>query len=272
MSARSFTRDRYTARVGRSALLASIILALTAPAPARAVDNAAAAPITVAAAMSLRNVMPKLVEAYRAGSGAGAITISYGASGDLRRQVEGGAPIDAVVFAAASDVELLIERGQLSGGKRVVAANALLLIGPKGAAPLTFETIDTVPAAEHIAIGDPKTVPAGRYAQQALEALDKWDAVRDRLVFAGHVASVLQYARRGEVAAAIVYRTDVIGVDDIVVLDDADGEWAPRIETVAGVVAGNQEAAARAFLDFLDTPAGRAIFTAHGFAPPPSAP
>lgn len=218
--------------------------------------------------MSLRNVLPPMVEAFRKSTGAGEITVTYGASGDLRKQVEGGAPIDAVVFASASDVDLLAERGQIAGGKRVIASNSLVLIGPKGGAPLTFQTIDTVPAKEHIAIGDPKTVPAGRYAQQALEALGKWNAVQDRIVLGGHVAAVLQYARRGEVAAAVVYGTDVIGVEDVVVLDKASGDWAPRIETVAGVIQGGKEDAAGAFLDFLGTEAGRAIFAAHGFLPP----
>jgi molybdate transport system substrate-binding protein len=224
--------------------------------------------IMVATAMSLRNVLPPLIDAFRKQSPAAEVVASYGASGDLRRQVEGGAPIDAVIFAAASDVDMLVERGEIAGGKRVIASNSLVLIGPRGAEPLTFETIDRVPAGEYIAIGDPKTVPAGRYAQEVLQALNKWDAVQNRLVLGGHVAAVLQYARRGEVAAAVVYGTDIKDVDDVVVLDHAGGQWAPRIETVAAVVAGGKEATARAFVDFLETPAARAIFTAHGFGAP----
>jgi molybdate transport system substrate-binding protein len=228
--------------------------------------------IMVATAMSLRQVLPALIEAFRKQSPGSEVVATYGASGDLRRQVEGGAPIDVVVFAAASDVDLLIDRKLIAGGKRVVASNSLLLIGPKDAEPLTFHTIDQVPAGDHIAIGDPKTVPAGRYAREVLQALNKWDAVQDRLVFGGHVAAVLQYARRGEVAAAVVYGTDILGVDGVVVLDRARGDWAPRIETVAAVVAGGQEAAGCAFLDYLETPAAGEIFSAHGFGPPGGTP
>ncbi len=263
MSVRSSTRE-----LRRLAAACSVVLAAALGSPGVAEDGKA---ITVAAAMSLRNVLPPMIEAFRKSSGAGEITVTYGASGDLRRQVEGGAPIDAVVFAAAADVDLLAQRGQIAGDKRVVASNSLILIGPAGGQSFTFESIDSVPEGEHIAIGDPKTVPAGRYAQEALQALGKWDAVQDRLVYGGHVAAVLQYARRGEVAAAIVYRTDVIGVGDIAVLDEASGEWAPRIETVAGVVAGGKEDAARAFITFLETEAGRGIFASQGFAPPPTA-
>jgi molybdate transport system substrate-binding protein len=222
----------------------------------------------IAAAMSLRQVLPVLISAFKERAGGGEIVVTYGASGDLRRQVEGGAPIDLVVFAAAADVDLLIEHGEIAGSKRVVASNSLLLIGAQGAKPLTFETIDLVLAGEYIAIGDPQTVPVGRYAKEALQALGKWEALKSRLVFGGHVAAVLQYARRGEVAAAIVYATDVVDVDDVVVLDHARGKWAPRIETVAAVVAGAREAAARPFLDFLETSEARAIFSAHAFGPP----
>ncbi len=232
---------------------------------ARAAD---AAGITVAAAMSLRDVMPPLVEAFRARSGAGEITVTYGASGKLRRQIEAGAPIDALVFASAEHVDRLLELGQVVAGSRhVVATNSLVLIGPSDSAPLTFSTIDMVPKGELIAIGDPESVPAGRYARQALRALDKWEAVRERMLYGGHVAAVLHYARRGEVVAAVVYETDVRGIDDIVILDRAGGEWSPPIETVAAVVGGGSEAAARAFVDFLGSDAGRELFAAHGFGP-----
>lgn len=255
--------------IALTAAAAFAILEAHAVSPSAAVDDGTG--IMVAAAVSLRQVLPAMIDAFR-GQSTAEIVVTYGASGDLRRQVEGGAPIDAVVFAAAYDVDLLIERGEITGDKRVVASNTLVLIGPQDAKPLTFPTIDLVPAGDYIAIGDPQTVPAGRYAKEVLQALDKWDAIQNRLVFGGHVGAVLQYARRGEVAAAVVYGTDIIGVDDVVVLDRARADWAPRIETAAAVVAGGKEAAARAFVDFLETPTAREIFSAHGFGPPVEAP
>lgn len=267
MSARSSMRESRRRRLAVIALAVLVVFGLSSPVGA---DDGGR--IMVATAMSLRQVLPVLIDAFRKQSPKTEVVASYGASGDLRRQVEGGAPIDAVVFAAASDVDLLIDKKLIAGGKHVVASNSLVLIGPKGGKPITFQTIEQVPADEHLAIGDPQTVPAGRYAKEVLQALNKWDAVQNRLVLGGHVAAVLQYARRGEVAAAVVYSTDIIGVEDVVVLDRARGAWAPRIETVAAVVAGGQEAAARAFVDYLETPAAAAIFTAHGFGPPGGSP
>ena len=246
----------------------SVVLALSLPRAVLAAD-AGGEELTVAAAMSLRNSLPSVVAGFRRENAAADVVVTYGASGNLRRQVEAGAPIDVVIFASAVHVDALVDSGLIAGSPRVIASNALVLIGARGAKPMKFAEIDSVAAGDLIAIGDPESVPAGTYARDALRALAKWDAVQDRLVFGGHVAAVLQYVRRGEVAVAVVYASDVIGIDDVVVLDTASGAWAPRIETVAAAVAGNRPEAARAFIEFLESPAGRVILTEHGFAAPP---
>ena len=82
------------------------------------------------------------------------------------------------------------------------------------------------------------------------------------------VAAALAYARRGEVAAAIVYRTETRGIGNIVVLDEAAG-WAPRAEVVAAALAqARAPERARAFVSFLAGPEGQAVFLAFGFGPP----
>ena len=102
----------------------------------------------------------------------------------------------------------------------VALGTAIDYIAPKDSTlKLGFETIDQLPADEKLAIGDPGPVPAGQYAKLALEKLGKWTAIDKRLVYGGDVGQVLAYARRGEVAAAVVYATDVIGLDDVVVLE-----------------------------------------------------
>ena len=147
--------------------------------------------VMLAVAASLRNVTPALISAYSAKHPGAKIAATYGASGDLQKQVEGGAPIDGVLFASARPVDALIEKGLADAKtRRVLATNTLVLIGPKGAKPLTFETIDAVPATEKIAIGDPGAVPAGQYAKAALEKLGKWSAIQGRVVFGGDVAAI----------------------------------------------------------------------------------
>ncbi len=226
--------------------------------------NGSGAELTIAAAASLRGVLPELAKAYEAKHPGVAIKATFGASGDLQKQVEGGAPIDLVMFASRKPVEALA-RAQRATGERVVATNTLVLIGPKGGRPVTFATIDALPASEKIAVGDPGAVPAGQYARDYLMALGKWEALRGRLVLGGDVSAVLAYARRGEVAAAIVYRTEVRGIADVVVLDEASGPLAPRPEVVAGPVAGGEK---NDFVSFAASPEGQRIFAEFGFGPP----
>jgi molybdate transport system substrate-binding protein len=226
--------------------------------------------VTLAAAASLRAVVPELASAFRAGHPGPDLVATYGASGDLRKQVQGGAPIDAALFASAAPVDALLKSGHADPAtRRVVATNQLVLIGPRGARPLTFETLDQLPPGEMLAIGEPGAVPAGQYAKQALQRLGKWQALQGRIVFGGDVAAVLAYARRAEVPAAVVYKTDVRGISDVVVLDEARGAWAPRAEVVVAVTRGGANAErARAFLDFVAGEEGQRILQKFGFGPP----
>jgi molybdate transport system substrate-binding protein len=89
------------------------------------------------------------------------------------------------------------------------------------------------------------------------------------MVFGGDVAAVLAYARRGEAAAAIVYRTDVRGLTDVVVLDQARGAWAPRAEVVVAVTKNGRNAArALSFLEFIAGAEGKKALGDFGFGPP----
>ncbi|MDQ3263463.1 MAG: molybdate ABC transporter substrate-binding protein [Myxococcota bacterium] len=225
--------------------------------------------VTLAAAASLNRVMPALVEQYRAGPDALGVTVSYGSSGGLRQQVEGGAPIDAVVFAHADPVDLLIGKGLARADSRtVVATNQLVLVGPRGGPPLTWQTLSQLPEGELFAVGDPSAVPAGHYARQVLRTLGSWERLRGRMIFGGDVAATLAYVRRGEVAAAAVYQTDVRGLDGVVVLDVARGDWAPRVEVVMAVTGTGGEGAARKFLRFLASPEARPTWRRFGFGDP----
>ena len=232
-------------------------------------EPAADEPALIAAAASLRHALPDAAEAWKAKTGRD-VTFTFGASGDQVRQVEAGAPVDAVILAAAAPVDTLIGETLVSqASRRVLATNELVLVGRAGGPPLTFATLAALPADEKIAIGDPGAVPAGAYAKKALESLGTWDAVQPRVVFAGDVASTIAYARRGEVAAAIVYRTEITAIHDVVLLDTAKAPWAPRAEVVAGLVtAGERTAEAVGFLDFLAGPEGQALLKSKGFGAP----
>jgi molybdate transport system substrate-binding protein len=222
--------------------------------------------VTIAAATSLREVMPALIASYEAARPGRHVTATYAASGDLKQQVEVGAPIDAVFFAGGRPADELVSEGKAEAASRVVvASNQLVLVGRPGARLLSFESLSALPKDEKLAVGDPRTVPAGEYAKSYLTALGEWETLQDRIITGSNVAAVMVYARRGEAAAAIVYRTEVRGTADLVVLDAAHGKDAPRPIVVAALVKGGRPVAA----DFI-TFASKAEETwrAFGFGPP----
>lgn len=226
-------------------------------------------PALIAAAASLRHAMPEAAEAFKERTGR-QVDFTFGASGDLVRQVQGGAPLDAVILAAARPVDQLLAGGFLRPETRlVIASNELVLVGRTGSLPLTFATLDRIPDGERVAIGEPGAVPAGAYAKTALENLAIWDEVRPRAVFASDVAATIAYARRGEVAAAVVYRSEITSIHDVVLLDTASGSWAPRPEVVAAVASdGAGTGVAAEFLAFLAGPDGQKLLQARGFGRP----
>jgi len=224
----------------------------------------------VAAASSLRAVMPEVVASRGGASPARSIAVTYGGSGILRRQVEAGAPVDLVVFAGTAPVEALVAEGLVDGdSRRVVARNRLVLIGAADAADLDFASLPRMADGERLAIGDPDTVPAGHYAREALVTLGIWDALEGRLVLAHDVAAVLAYVERGEVAAGIVYATDAALGRRIRVLDRSRIAGAPEPIVVAALTTeGRSDPEAISLLDRLSGPDGQAIFARRGFLGP----
>jgi molybdate transport system substrate-binding protein len=226
--------------------------------------------LTAAAATSLRKVFPVLAEAFRKKDGGADIQASYGASGDLRKQIERGAPADLVLFASADPVDALKKSGHvLSDTSRVVARNRLVLIGPKGSPKLTFQTLPKLPKGERFAMGEPGAVPAGAYASKALVTLGIWDALKDRVVYGADVGQVLAYVKRGEVGAGIVYQTELHGVEGVELWDVASGTWAPQPVVVGAIVKHATESTrALAFLEFITSQDAAILWTTYGFGLP----
>jgi molybdate transport system substrate-binding protein len=175
-----------------------------------------------------------------------------------------------VILAGAPDVDRLVELGRVDGeSRRVVARNVLVLVGAAGAPAATFRTLADLPRDARVAIGDPRSVPAGRYAQGELERLGVWEALRDRIVPAADVSGVTTWVRRGDVTLGIAYATEVLDVSGLVVLDRADHPDAPAALVVGGACRGARGAEVfGGFLRFLASEGARSVWTRHGFLPP----
>jgi molybdate transport system substrate-binding protein len=237
--------------------------------------SAPAEGVRVAAAISLKEAMTEVAAAYKA-AGRGEVEFTFGSSGQLQAQIEYGAPVDVFISAANKQVDELVAAKLADGAsKRVVAGNRLVLIVPADAKspPAGFAELSDLKV-RRVAVGEPRSVPAGQYAAQALKSLGLLDSLKGRLVYGANVRQVLDYVERGEVDAGVVYATDAIESGDRVrVVTRAEAKTHDPIE-YPGVIVSNsrRRQAAGEFLDYLRSDKARAIFAKKGFTPPTPTP
>jgi molybdate transport system substrate-binding protein len=198
---------------------------------------------------------------------------NFGASGDLQKQIEAGAPVDVFLSAATRQMDEL-ERQNLivADSRRAFARNALTVVKPSDSKVDITKASDLLdPRVTRIVIGNPKSVPAGQYAEESLRALGLWERLQPKLVFAENVRQALDYVARGEVDAGFVYTTDVAsrarGLKEA--FRPPDDSYRPVVYPGAVVAASRRGGLARAFLDLLGGAAGRAVLARFGFQPPP---
>jgi molybdate transport system substrate-binding protein len=197
------------------------------------------------------------------------VRFTFGASGALLQQIANGAPVDVFVSADEDTVERGVAQMLLARDtRREVASNSLVLVTANDNQRLTGLAGLTDDVIKRIAIGKPVTVPAGRYAQQALQAAGLWTTLAARLVYADNVRQVLDYVSRGEVDAGFVYATDATVMRDRVrVATTVEGHPPIRYPAIATADTPRRDLAV-AFIAFLLTREARDRFVAAGFGPP----
>ena len=200
---------------------------------------------------------------------------NLGASGGLQKQIEAGAPADLFLSAGQREMDELERQGLIvAASRRVIATNLLAVIVPADSHLDLREPADLLrPEVQRIALGNPKTVPAGQYAEECLRALGLWEALRPRLVFAENVRQALEYVSRGEVDAGFVYATDAATRSDRVrTAFRPPPDSYPRIVYPAAVIAASaHRSLAQAFIDLLLSQEGRSVLSRLGFQPGPGA-
>ena len=204
----------------------------------------------------------KLFEAGHVGS---RVVFNFAATDVLLAQIAKGAPVD--VFAAADEdaMDRAEREGLLLGGsRRDFAGNRLVLIVPAGRELLPSFGELTLPRFGRIAMGSPRTVPAGRYAKAALDRAQLWDRIEPRCVFALNVRQVLDYVAREEAAAGFVYATDAAVMADKVKIA-LDVPTPLPVRYPVAILRGSRYAGeARAFVDLLGTEPARKILASYG--------
>ena len=230
-----------------------------------------AAEVTVSAAVSLQEALTEAAHAYRAETGR-TVSLNFGATGHLLAQIRDGAPVDGFVSASLGQFEQAARMGLVRRDNAVaIASNQLVLVVPPDSKIdlKDFRSLATA-RVKRLAIGQPRTVPAGEYAEQALRHARIAESVRDRVVYGSSVRQVLDYVIRGEVDAGIVYATDGRQAGDQVrVVATAPPGSHDAIFYMLAVVTESPHAREVAqFRKFLVGEAAQKIFAAHGFASP----
>ena len=225
--------------------------------------------ILVAAAASLKNayedeLIPMFEEQYPGATVEG----TYDSSGKLQTQIEEGLEADVFMSAATKQMKALDEEGMIASDTIVnLLENKIVLIVPAGS-DSQIDSFEKIGDAASIALGDPESVPAGQYAKEALTNLNVWDSIQDKVSFGTNVTEVLNQVAAASADAGIVYATDAASMADQVtaVAEAPEGSLEKKvIYPVAVVKATTHEDAAKAFVDFLQTPDAIKVFESYGF-------
>ena len=228
-------------------------------------------PLTVFAAASLTEAMTEAGREFEHSQGI-AVRFSFASSSTLARQVEAGAPAELVALANEAWADYLADRGAILPETRTSAVgNRLVLIAPAGNSaslstpPTAGEITTALGPAGRLALGDPAHVPAGIYARQALENLGLWNAVAPRLAPTDNVRAALALVARGETPLGIVYATDARLTQDVQTLALLPANAHTPITYPFAITRDGDTPEARAFLAFLTSDEGLAIFQRFGF-------
>lgn len=245
---------------------ASLVLlaALCLSAPAHAAE------LTVSAAASLTNAFTEMKDAFVKKNPSVAVTTNFAASNPLLRQIESGAPVDVFASADQATMDKAADKKLIDDASRKnFALNGLVLIVPaKNEAGLKDAAGLAAASVKRIAIGNPESVPAGRYGKAALTSAGLWDSLQPKCIMGESVRQTLDYVVRGEVDAGIVYMTDAKQAGDKVSIVQALSGHDPVSYPIAVIKSSKAPKEAQAFIDFVLSEEGAAILAKYGFSKP----
>ncbi len=240
-----------------------LIFAFTFPVAGYADD------LLVSAAASLTNAFQEIGNNYERAHPGVKVSFNFAASGQLLQQIAQGAPADVFASADMESMDKGIKQQLVSNKSAIFASNKLVLIVPADStiAVTSLQNL-TKPEFKHITVGNPASVPVGRYTKGVLDPLKLWDALSPRLVYADSVRQALSYVVRGEVEAGFVYATDAIIENKKVKVALEVPTPKPIKYPIARVATSKNAQLADDFISYVLLPAGQQILAKYGFGKP----
>ncbi|SDF63155.1 molybdate ABC transporter substrate-binding protein [Sporomusa acidovorans] len=249
-------------------LIVAVIFSLAGCGAEKSAQQTQMVEINISAAVSLKDALAEIQQNYQTKNPNIKLIYNLGASGSLQKQIEQGAPTDIFISAAPKQMDELEAKDLINKATRKnLVENKLVVVVPKESKLIITKYEDlTQDAVQKIALGETATVPAGQYAQQVLQKLGLWDKLKDRVVFAKDVRTVLTYTETGNVEAGIVYKTDAASSDKVKIVATApEGSHQPIVYPIAVTSGSKQAKAAEAFVEYLFSAESRAVFEKYGF-------
>lgn len=223
--------------------------------------------LTISAASSLSSVMKDLKHTFQEKNHI-QLHINTAASGTLASQIHQGAPVDIFMSASERFFNNVDKKGHIHKAySRPFLTNQMVLIVPKRS-PLGLKNWQqlTHSGVKHLAIGEPETVPAGKYAQEILRFKKLWQPLKERMIYGKNVRQVLTFVETGNAEAGIVYHSDALISENVKIIQKADPRSHSKIKYYAGILKRTDDLkAAQKFYQFLQTKPAEKIFIQHGF-------
>lgn len=223
--------------------------------------------LTVSAAASLKNVLEEVQQEYAKIQPNVKITYNFGASGALQQQIEQGADVDIFISAAAKQMDALESKNLLLADTRKnLLGNQIVLIVPRNAKDIDgFADLKSDRIAK-IALGEPNSVPAGKYAQEVFNYLNLLETIKSKFIYAKDVRQVLSYVETANVDAGVVYLTDARQSNSVKIIATAPAKsHSPVVYPVAVIENSKNVDRARSFVNFLLSQQVNNIYKKYGF-------
>jgi molybdate transport system substrate-binding protein len=229
-------------------------------------SNAFAGEVSLMVAASLKEVINELSDSFAKKNPGTKFIKNYGASGMLAKQIENAAPADLFISANLEWLDHLKNRNMLD--ERSIDTFTYNELVFAGKFELKSNSLLDLVKLERIAIGSPKSVPAGEYAMEAFKKSGIDKQLEKKLVMAKDVRECLMYAERGEVDGALVYKTDALqlGKRSKIVFVVPQNLYSRVTYPMALTATGSKKSDAMAFFNFLKSPEAKAALTKYGFA------
>lgn len=224
--------------------------------------------LIVAAASNLTDAFAELGPRFTSKTGIH-VVFSFGATADLAKQIENGAPFDVFAAADSEHVEQLEAKGLLEPGTRALYARGRLVMWLPPGSNLKAERIQdiTAKAFERIAIAKPDVAPYGRATVESLRALGIWNEIEARVIYGQNVSQTKQYAATGNAEVAFIPLA-LVKPGDGSYLEVNEESHRPIDQALGIIKESKQQAAAREFVKFLLSTEGQELMTRRGYSRP----